>query len=470
MLKIILIDDDQIFLELFKILLIKLDSREKVIHMVTSGQSALEIISREKSAIVFTDLIMPGMNGFEFTEKALRIDPNLRIIITTAMFDSYSVLNALRLGAFDFLRKPLDNKELEFTYKKALESIRIREENLIFKKDLSAHREDKVFQTFNEKFKKQLINIQKAAETDSTIFIKGENGTGKGIMASYIHNISKRAKNPLFSVNCATLQEALLESELFGHKKGAFTGAYKDHKGYFEVSNHSTLFLDEISTLSMNIQAKLLRVLEEKEFTPLGDTQSIKTDVRIIAATNQELEKSIEEGIFRKDLYFRLNIFEITVPPLRERFEDILPIFSLFLQDFSMIIKKRVHSIRNDAKEILTSYAWPGNIRELKNVAERAVILCLNDEPITPEILPEQMKKMDIKGIQPQITGSESFAEAKKKIIQKFEEEFLTERLKENRGNMELTARRIGLHPVFLRQKVAKLKINIHGIKSEFQD
>ena len=336
-------------------------------------------------------------------------------------------------------------------------------ENLVLKHKLEkfdAHEYgDEEYGTSSPVVKTILSEAKKVAKSDSTILITGANGTGKEVLAKYIHKNSTRGNQQFVVVNCAAIPGQLLESELFGHLKGSFTGAIKDHKGYFEIADNGTIFLDEIGEIDTLLQVKLLRVLQEKQFSKVGDTRIQSTNVRIIAATNQDLKKMIEEGKFREDLYYRLNVFEFYLPSLKDRPEDIQYYFNKFLKEYSDLNKKHVPKVDSKVSSVLMKYDWPGNIRELKNVVERISILCegntVTTEFLSNNVLGERKDKL----------STHDYTENKDAIIKEFEINFLKKYLKINKGNVAATAKIINFHPVSLRQKIAKLGIDPRDYK-----
>lgn len=392
----------------------------------------------------------------------------------TAFFTIKSVVEAVKLGAFDYLTKPINKEELKLTVERGLEKLQLVNENLILKKKVekaNPESESPGYLTSSKKLKKILKDVDKAAKSDSVILITGENGTGKEVLANYIYKKSHRSEQPFVVINCAAIPSQLLESELFGHARGSFTGAIKDHKGYFEVANNGTLFLDEIGDLEPLLQVKLLRVLQEKEFSRVGDTRIITTNVRVIAATNRVLKDLIADNKFREDLYYRLNVFEFHLPSLKERPEDIMFYFEKFVKDFAVANKKNIKKIEERVIKVLKTYHWPGNIRELKNIAERVTILC-ETGTITYDLLPLNLRESSARevDIEPDIFGdnfSSNYNKSKDDFIRRFDLDFITKHLSKHSGNVEATAKAINFHPVSLRQKIKKLGIKPSEFKSQ---
>ena len=349
------------------------------------GEEALESIQAQIFDLVITDYKMPGVDGLELIRQVRMVNDQTAVIMMTAYGTVEGAVQAMRLGAFDYIQKPFNLEELELKAERALEHRRL------VSRLMAIDRRDLVVQFDNivgESPSMQRIFdvVGKVAPSQATVLLLGETGTGKELIAESIHRNSDRKSGPFVKINCAALPENLLESELFGHERGAFTGADRQRAGRFELANEGTLFLDEIGTMSPSTQAKVLRVIQEKEFERLGGTRTIKSDVRVIAATNMDLEKAIESGDFREDLYYRLNVVTITMPPLRERKEDIIPLATFFLQRFVSDLNKPMRGFSPAALRMMSRHNWPGNIRELENAIERAVLMA-DGEIVEPKDL-----------------------------------------------------------------------------------
>ncbi len=340
-----------------------------------NGPKALEIIGRERLRIVIADLVMPGMDGIELMKKAKEIQPNIEVIIITAYGSVPTAIAAMKEGAYDYIEKPFCPERAELLVRKLAEHQELVEENLSLRQRLEDRYRFENIIAKSSKMQRVIEVIKVVAKSNATILITGESGTGKELVARAIQSQSHRRSKPFVAVSCAALPESLLESELFGHEKGSFTGAYAQKKGKFEFANGGTLFLDEVGEMSANIQVHLLRVLEEKEFTRVGGNESIRVDVRVISATNKDLRRAIEKQEFREDLYYRLNVVTIELPPLRERKEDVPLLAEHFLHKFAQENHKEITGFSHEAAEFLLDYDWPGNVRELENVIERAIIL-----------------------------------------------------------------------------------------------
>lgn len=352
---------------------------------------ALSIIKEQPVDLVLTDHQMPEMTGHELLTQIKRINPEILVILFTAYGTVETAVKAMQEGAYHYLTKPVDLQELTVILKKGTEYLHVREENRELRKILQERFSFDQIVSASSQMEEVLNLVTRVAPTDTTVLIRGESGTGKELIAQAIHFHSQRANRPLIKVNCAALPETLLESELFGHEKGAFTGALNLRRGRFEEAEGGSIFLDEIGDISLSTQSKLLRVIQEKSFQRLGSNKTIQANCRILAATNRDLEKSIQEGTFREDLYYRLNVVPILIPPLRERKEDIPKLIEHFLEKFGLKCHKPIKGLTREARDGLLKYNYPGNIRELENIIERAVVLTRH-EVIDEDDLPIQMR------------------------------------------------------------------------------
>lgn len=385
--KILIIDDEKSILDLLSVVFKKEGYR---VRATLSAKKALELLNKEEFGLILTDIKLPEMSGFEILKRVRESKPDIAVVMITAYGNVKQAVEALKAGAFDYVVKPFDVDELKIIVAKALEKKRLQEENILLRKEL---KEKHSFETVigkSKKIKQIYSMIEKIAGTDSTILVTGESGTGKELAARAIHSLSPREENRFVSINCGALPENLLESELFGHVKGAFTGAVADKVGLFEVAQRGTLFLDEVGEMAPWTQVKLLRTLQDKKIRRVGGTEEAAIDVRIIAATNQDLKKKIAEGKFREDLFYRLNVISFEMPPLRERKEDVPLFVNHFLKKYSMEIGKSMKRIAPDVMKLFESYPWPGNIRELENVIERTVAI-EDRETITLDSLPDEL-------------------------------------------------------------------------------
>jgi NtrC-family two-component system response regulator AlgB len=360
------------------------------VECAESGELAIALMRKSVPDLLITDLRMDGMSGLDLLGKAREYFPSATVVVMTAFATVDTAVTAIRNGAYDYLVKPFTPEALEHLVTRIEEFRRLKEENCKLKSQVDVLSEPSTILTQNARMQKVLDTAKKVAVTDSTVLITGESGTGKTLLAKVIHDGSARQSGPFVVVNCATLSENLLESELFGHVRGAFTGAVKDKMGRLQVADSGTVFLDEIGEISPNLQTKLLRFLQEREFERVGDTKTIRVDVRIIAATNKDLEKEVKEGRFREDLYFRLNVIDLHMPSLRQRPEDIPALADQLLERCFLSTGRKSRPLSEEAKSAIRTYAWPGNIRELKNALERATILCTGDQVVL-EDLPDRI-------------------------------------------------------------------------------
>jgi DNA-binding NtrC family response regulator len=346
-----------------------------LVETAEDGQAALRAMERGPYDIVLLDLKMPGMDGITVQKRVREIDPGATIIILTAYASVQTAVEALKLGAFDYVTKPVDPDDLSNLVRNALRTRALTEENVRLKEKVSELTESTPILAVSPAMEHVLEMVRTVAETDSSVVIRGESGTGKELVARAIHAQSRRRWFPLVAVNSGSIPETLLESELFGHEKGAYTGAQYRRKGKIELANGGSLFLDEIGDVTPKMQIDLLRVLETHNFTRLGGNQEIASDFRLICATHKNLEQLVEEKQFREDLFYRINVFSILVPPLRERPEDILPLAHLFVEKYARAMGKPARTLSQDAEAVLLSYRWPGNVRELENAVERAMVV-----------------------------------------------------------------------------------------------
>lgn len=374
--KILIVDDERIVRES---LLHWFQEDGYEVETAEDAEKALQMFEKGKYDVILLDMKMPGMSGLELLVKLKQIDKEAIVILITAFASVPSAIKALKDGAFDYVTKPVDPDELAHLVAKAVDQKNLQKENVQLKSKI-----DEMIMPDNligesREMKKIFDLINTVAATDTTVMLRGESGTGKELVAKAIHINSKRKYFPIVPVNCGALTESILESELFGHEKGAFTGAHYRRKGKFEMADGGTIFLDEIGTVSMKMQIEMLRVIETKTFNRVGGNEHIKSDFRVIAATNESLEDLVKDGRFREDLYYRLNVFTIFIPPLRERNNDIPVLAYYFLNRFATSMNKPVKNISPEAMEFLTKYNWPGNVRELENAIERAVVVGKGD-------------------------------------------------------------------------------------------
>ena len=439
---ILIVDDETTILQSLSGLLT--DEGFEVIT-TNNGYEALKIIDAEAPDLVMLDIWMPGIDGIETLKEIKKVNTALPVIIITGHGNVETAVKATKLGAYDLIEKPLNIEKVIVAINNALNFRRLEEENrYLRKKTLEKHSISGSSPPI-QALKAQIDNV---APTDSWVLIKGENGTGKELVARTIHQLSPRAESPMIDVNCAAIPETMMESELFGHEKGAVTGSSSKKRGKFELANTGTIFLDEIGDMSKATQAKILRVLDEKKFQRVGQGRILTTDVRVIAATNKDLEAEIENGNFREDLYYRLNVVPIVVPPLRDRVEDVPELVDIFLAEAAASNREKCKTIAPDAIKVLTKYSWPGNVRELKNLIERLAIM-VHGETIAVRDLPANLSKR-------KRMGSELFSmEDLDKARNAFEKEYIQRKLSVYNDDIEKTAQSIGVSVEYIQRLIA---------------
>ncbi len=435
--KIFIIEDDIEMLENYSRILKRLGYT-----CITESDSlkAIERLRIISPDVILTDLRMPSKNGFDVLKAVREFNADIPVVLITAFADIPTTVKAIKEGAFDFIAKPFTSDQLSIVIERALKQKMLSDENRRLKEQLRKSSPNRII-TNSHAMHEILKVIDRVSQTDANVLITGESGTGKELIARIIHSKSSRAEKPFIPVDCAAIPDNLLESELFGYEKGAFTGANTSRTGLFEAAQGGTLFLDEVGEIPLPMQAKLLRVIQERQVRPLGSNRFISIDVRIISATNRDIKKNVSEGTFRDDLYYRLNVIHINVPPLRDRKGDIPALALHFLQKFALMYEKDIRGISPDAMEVLENYAWPGNVRELQNVMERAVILCDGDR-ISLRDIPREVCMM------PGALASKnlSYKDAKKAWIAMFEKDYLTNLLKSTSWNISRAAEKAGIN------------------------
>lgn len=447
---ILIIDDEKSQREILSGFLSKKGYK---VYTVESGSQGIKIIKEQIVDIVLSDYKMPEMTGIEILEEVSVINPNISFVIITAYGTVENAVKAMRLGAVDYITKPVNLDELEILLTRIIEKKNLISENQLLKEQLQEKNRISSIISHSSKMEEVINLASRSANSRATILIIGENGTGKEVLAKAVHYISSRKDKPFIAINIPALSENLLESELFGHEKGSFTGAEKLKKGRFELANGGSLFLDEIGDMSINTQIKILRVLQEHQFERVGGNEPIEVDVRIIAATNQDLEKKIKESTFREDLYYRLNVVTIKIPPLRERKEDIPPLVEYFIDLYCKENNRERLEVSKEAFDILMKYNYPGNIRELENIIERAVVLTRGDI-ITVSDLPIHVRGFKEEMSRP-VLGKGTLPEQ----IEAIEKELIYDALKESGGNQTKAGKLLGLTERNLRYKLKKYNI-----------
>ncbi len=460
---VLVVDDEAIIREGLKRIL---EHKGYNVASSASGQHALECMQKENFGLVITDLKMPGMSGMEVLKAIKVLQPEVPVIIITGYSTVDTAVEAMKNGAFDYIAKPFTPDQILEKVSKALEQKAMIQENLYLKKELGEHNGFDMFIGESREMQKVYRRIMQVAPTDSTVLVTGESGTGKELVAQAIHRHSKRREQPFVAVDCTSLSENLLESELFGHIKGSFTGAIQTKTGLFKVADGGTLFLDEVANISLTTQAKLLRVLQEREITPIGGTQPVPIDIRLVAASNKGLREMVANGTFREDLFFRLNIIPIDLPPLRERTGDIPLLIGHFLREFSEEMGKDLRGLAPDARALMEEYPFPGNVRELENIIERAVVLAegtmIQREDLEMQVMGEE---------QPEQSGdyvplnADELKETKRQIreraVEPVEKAFVLHALKRNNWNITRAAEETGMLRPNFQALLKKLKISV---------
>ncbi len=419
--------------------------------MVESGEHALQTLKQTTVDILLSDLRMSGMDGLTLIKRALALDSKPICILLTAYGSIETAVKAMKIGAYDFLTKPVNLDQLDIVLQRALRSNQLETEN----RDLRTQLDIK-FGLENIIGKSAVMNklfdmIKQVAPSRATVLIQGESGTGKELVAHAIHNLSARAQGPFIAIHCAALSQQLLESELFGHEKGSFTGAVGRRLGRFELANNGTFFLDEISEITPAVQVKLLRVLEERTFERVGGQETLETDIRLIVATNQDLESMVKENKFRQDLFFRLNVVMITIPPLRERLDDIPLLVQHFIREFAKENDKKIDNIASDALRALTDYSWPGNVRELRNVIEHMIVLTHGNELTVRDLPPGVRLESQDHISTDKIKSNATLQEANKQMI--------VAALKTFGGNRTHAAKQLGISRRTLHRKIREINL-----------
>ena len=439
--------------------LLELNLGEEGFATLSAGdaESGLKLLRENSVDLVVTDLKLPGMNGLEFLQAVKHQNAALPVIVMTAFGTVETAVEAMKAGASDYVLKPFSLAEMRMVIHKELDVHKLREENRSLREALGKRYAHPNVVARSPKMQEVLATVERVAPTNSTVLLGGESGVGKDLIARAIHEKSRRARGPFIKINSSAIPENLLESELFGYEKGAFTGANASKPGKFELAAKGTLFLDEIGDVPPAIQVKLLRVLQEREFERLGGTRTVKVDVRLIAATNRDLRAALEEGTFREDLYYRLNVVPIDIAPLRERKEDIPDLASLFMERFCGGAGKPVKGIAPEAVRILVNYHWPGNVRELQNIIERACALAKGDVIEPADI------HLDTRPVRDETSENHFLPEGM--TLERWEDEMIQEALRRASGNKSQAARLLGLSRNALRYRLSKIGIADEGEK-----
>jgi DNA-binding NtrC family response regulator len=423
------------------------------VFAAASGSEAVKIVNENSVDIILSDYKMPEMTGLELLPRVKKINPEINFVIITAYGTVETAVDAMKQGAFDYISKPVNLDELDLLIEKIIEHKNLKAENKLLKEQLVEKHKLSSIISQSTKMDEVLSVASRASQSKATVLITGENGTGKEILAKAIHFVSPRKDEPFIVVNIPALSENLLESELFGHEKGAFTGADKLKKGRFEIAQGGTIFLDEIGDMTSGTQVKLLRTLQENTIERVGSSETISIDVRVLAATNQDLEKKIQEGTFREDLYYRLNVVKINIPPLRERREDILPLIDFFIGKYSEENDKQNIGISKEAIDKLLKYNYPGNVRELENIIERSVVLMRGKTILESDL------SLGVKGLSQESEIRKGEAGTLTEQVEELEKKLIYDALRQTNGNQTKAGELLGLTERNLRYKMKKYNI-----------
>ncbi len=440
------------------------------VHLAQSGQEALDLLRQHPIDAIITDQKMPNMTGIEFLEESSKIYPDVVRIVLTGYTEVDDLIAAINMGkVHKYITKPWEPEELRLALREALEKMelkreneriaaelqrvneKLRTENIILRQEVEKGFHSKEIIYGSSEMENILRLLRRVTGTETTVLIQGETGTGKELIARFIHRESPRREQIFIPVNCGAIPRELVESEFFGHAKGAFTGASQEKKGYFEMAHHGTIFLDEIGEAPVELQVKLLRVIQEAEIMPVGYHQPKKIDVRIIASTNRDLRAEVDAGRFRQDLYYRINVFSVTIPPLRERARDIVPLAEFFLRQSSLKLNRKVGQLRQETCQLLLRHSWPGNVRELQNEIERIVLLSEPGKDIGPELLSDYIKQLT--SPRPRSDGNLKLA------VQDLEDAMIREAMQRYRYNKSRTARALGISRQSLLEKLKRLQL-----------
>ena len=447
---ILIVEDEP---KMLRLLELNLSEEGYSIQTAQDAEAGLSLLRKDRVDLVITDLKLPGMDGLEFLQAVKRVNASIPVIVMTAYGTVETAVEAMKAGASDYVLKPFSLEEMKLIVGKELDVHRLREENRSLREALGRRYEFKNIIGRSAKMQEVLATVERVAPTNSTILLGGESGVGKDLIARAIHEHSRRASGPFIKINCTAIPENLLESELFGYEKGAFTGAATSKPGKFELADKGTIFLDEIGDVPGSIQVKLLRVLQDREFERLGGTKTLKVDVRVVAATNQDLRAALEEGTFREDLYYRLNVVPINIAPLRERKEDVPYLVDHFIERFRRESGKPLRGITPAAQRLLMEFHWPGNVRELENIIERAVALTVGD---MLDVVDVRLDLSPVRGV-PAATSNAFPPDGV--TLEQFEDGIVKEALRRAGGNKSQAARLLGISRNALRYRLSKMGV-----------
>jgi DNA-binding NtrC family response regulator len=456
-LTVLVVDDEELLVKSCKQIL---SSEGYSVLTEARGKTALDVIRRQQPDIVLTDLMLPDVDGMTLLREARSVAPGTLIIMITGFATVDSSVEAIQAGAYDYIPKPFTATQLRILIGRAAQQVHLARDNAQLRDQLKRqHSFENIIGT-SEAMQKVFTRISRVAPTDASVFLTGESGTGKELIARAIHTHSRRVERPFVAINCAALPDHLLESELFGHERGAFTGAEGQHRGLLETAAGGTFFLDEICEMSVELQAKLLRVIQERRIRRVGGESEIPIDVRLVSATNQDPERAVRDGVFRQDLYFRLNVVPIQLPPLRARPEDVPTLVHHFLRHYARQYERPNVRLSAESLRALRAYAWPGNVRELQNAIERIVSLAVPGEEIGPEELPPELLRRNGTAFSHYgIIADRPYHEAKAEAMAVFEKEYLRDLLARHAGNISRAARQAGIDRKTIHRMLAKYEM-----------
>ena len=457
---ILIVDDEEVLQDILTAL-VREEGHQPI--CARTGEEALTILEKEEVDLVLLDLMLPGMSGMEVLTQVREKDPDLTVVVITAFSSIEGAIEAMKLGAFHYIPKPFKNEEVLHTIRAGIEQHQLRTENRALKEQLQTRFGFGKIIGKSRAIQQVFDLIRLAAPSKSNILILGESGTGKELVAKSIHHNSKRRDGPFVTVNSGSMPADLLESNLFGHVKGSFTGAISNKKGLFELANGGSIFFDEIGNIPMETQAKLLRVIQEKEFMRLGGVDVLTSDVRIVAATNANLEELVENGAFREDLYYRLNVITINIPPLRKRAEDIPLIAQAFLENYGRENEKKLREISSAAMQLLLDYHWPGNVRELENAIERAVVLSRGDV-LDVDLLPNAVRQPTELSVK--VAALPSNGLSLKEAVSAYERQLIVKALQASGGVQKKAAELLKVKPTTLHEMMKRLSISAESLAS----
>jgi two-component system response regulator AtoC len=457
MANILVVEDEA---KMRRLLELNLSEDGHTVHTVADAETGMKILRKEPVDLVITDLRLPGKDGLEFLQLVKSTNAALPVIVMTAYGTVETAVEAMKAGASDYVLKPFSLEEMKLIVGKELDVRRLREENISLREALGHRYEFRNIVARSAGMQEVLATVERVATTNSTVLLGGESGVGKDMVARAIHEHSQRSSGPFIKINCTAIPENLLESELFGYEKGAFTGAINSKPGKFELADKGTIFLDEIGDVPGSTQVKLLRVLQDREFERLGGTRTIKVDVRVVAATNQDLRAALEEGTFREDLYYRLNVVPISIPPLRDRREDIPYLVDHFIARFGRESAKPIKGITPEAQKKLMDFHWPGNVREVENIIERAVALSAGEIIDVEDIRLDLSPAKPAYGVGAAARGEEAGPFPPSGMaLEQFEDEIIKESLRRTNGNKSQAARLLGISRNALRYRLSKMGV-----------